>query len=65
MGLKEIKRKGETILKRKNGNILAYFGETICYKGAGFYICNNISDRILEIKRISERIAVLKIKINQ
>ncbi len=31
----------------------------------GFYINKRISDRILEIKGITERIAVLKLKINQ
>ncbi len=65
IGISEIKRKGEQIIQRKNGNMFYYFGSTKGYRGVGFYINKRILNQIVEIKGISERIALLKIHYNK
>lgn len=64
LGLAEVRRTGEQLIKRTNGNLLYYYGTTKGYRGVGFYINRSITDRIVEVKGITERVAVLKLKIN-
>lgn len=40
IGLSETKKRGEGLLKRKNGNLFYYIGESP-YRGVGFYIIRN------------------------
>lgn len=61
--LLEMRKRGENLVKRKNGNYLYYYGETKGYRGIGFYIRGELWKNVIEVKRISERIGVLKIKI--
>ncbi len=55
---------GEKLIRKKNGDYFYCFGETKGYRGVGFLIKSNITNQILEIKEISERMRLLKIKIN-
>lgn len=64
LGLSEIRREGESIVKRKNGNILFYYGNTKGHKGVGFYIHKRCVKNVTEIRGISERIALIKIKLS-
>lgn len=54
-------RKGENLIRRKNGNYFYHFGETKGQRGIGFYVKGNIWDKIGEIESINERIELLKI----
>ncbi|MBP1527199.1 MAG: hypothetical protein H9Q66_04685 [Spiroplasma ixodetis] len=65
IGLAEVRRKGEGLIRRKNGNYLYYFGETKGYKGIGFYINHRIWNKVIEIKRSTERIGIIKIEIEK
>ena len=65
IGLSEIKRCGERMIVRNNGNVFYYYGETIGYRGVGFYISNRLVNHISEIKGVSERIACLKMKVDK
>ncbi len=64
IGLSEIRTVGEKLIRKKNGDYFYCFGETKGYRGVGFLIKSNITNQILEIKGISERMCLLKIKIN-
>jgi exonuclease III len=61
VGLSEVRRIGENLIKRKNGNYFYYFGETKGYRGVGFYINAKIWNKVYEIKSVNERICTLKI----
>lgn len=65
VGLAEVRRKGNELIQRKNGNYLYYSGETKGYKGVGFYINARIWKKIKEIKQVNERICVLKLEIER
>ena len=65
VGISETKREGEKIIKTSNGNIWFYFGCTKGYRGVGFYINKKVTNKISEMKGISERIAFLKVQINK
>jgi len=43
LGLSEIRREGEQLLKRHDGNVFYYYGHTKGFRGVGFYI-NKRSD---------------------
>ncbi len=53
-----------SVKKEKNSNLFYYFGTTVG-SGGGGYIKKHIADRITEIKCISERIVVAKIKLEK
>lgn len=61
----EIRKKGEGLFRRKNGNHFYYFGETKGYKGVGFIVNETEWDKISEIKGINEQIWVLKTGLRQ
>ncbi len=63
LGISEIRRLGENIIKTKNGNIFYYKGETKGQKGVGFLISGSLERNIQEIKGYTERLATLEIKI--
>lgn len=63
IGLAEVRREGESLVKRKNGNYMYYYGETKGYRGVGFYVKGELEKDIIEIKSVSERVGVLKIRI--
>ncbi len=68
IGISKIRREGEKLCKRKNGNIgnlFYYFGQTKGYREVGFYIHKKCGEKIVEIKEISERVAVLKLDMNR
>lgn len=62
VGLSEVRREGENLVRRKNGNYFHYFGETKGQKGIGFYIKETTWKRVYEIKGINERIGVIKLE---
>ena len=61
VGLSEVRKEGENLVKRKNGNYFYYFGETKGQKGIGFYVRGDIWNKVYEIKGINERIGLIKI----
>ena len=64
IGLSEIRRTGESIIEKENGNLLSYVGQTRGQKGVGFLIHKDAKKYIQEIVGISERISVLKLNPN-
>lgn len=64
IGLSEVKRKGTNLVRRNNGSYFFYHGSTAGYRGVGFYINKRLVNRVVEIKGVTERIAVLKLKLN-
>jgi hypothetical protein len=62
LGLCELRKEGGNIIKRANGNILYYYGKA-GHKGVGFLVNKDYKHNIGELSGISERIAVLKLKI--
>jgi len=65
IGISEIRREGEKLERKVNGNLFYYYGETRGYRGTGFYIHKNVTNRVLKVKGISERISILKLKIQE
>ncbi len=64
-GLAEMRGEGERLWLKRNGNQLYYFGETKSYRGLEFYIKKEVTKQIIKFRGITERIAVLKLKINK
>jgi len=65
LGLSEVRKMGEGLIKRSNGNYFYYYGTTKGYRGVGFYIKKEIMERVTKVKAISERICMLKIKVDE
>ncbi len=63
VGLAEVRKMGEGLLKRTN-NYFYYKGETKGYRGVGFYIKKEVFSKITKVKAISERITVLKLRVD-
>lgn len=63
IGISEMRRFGEGIQDRGN-YILHYIGETPGLYGVGFMVRKNLADNIEELRGISERIAILNIKLS-
>ena len=64
IGLSEVRREGENLIRRRNGNFFYYYGETKGYRGIGFYVKEDLGKDIIEVKGITERVGILKIKID-
>lgn len=64
-GLSEVRRYGEKLVKRNNGNWFYYVGESKGYQGVGFYIHKKWTDRVIEIKGVNERLAILKLQLEE
>ncbi len=64
IGISEVRRMGEKLLERKTGNYFYYYGTTKGYRGIGFYISKKLKDRVVQIRGISERIGLLKLKLD-
>ena len=62
LGVCEIRRLGESIIEKNNGNLFCYIGQTKGQKGVGFLIKKHIKPSVKEIIGVSERIVVLKLK---
>ena len=62
IGLCEIRRLGEAIIEKDNGDIFCYKGETKGQRGVGFLIKNKLKHMITEIVGVSERIMILKLE---
>ena len=65
IGLSEVRKMGEKLIKRKNNNYLYFFGETIGYRGTGFYINRRIIDIIIKIEGVTERISLMKVELSR
>ena len=61
----EIRRSGEAIVDRHNGDIFCYKGQTKGQRGVGFIIKKEIIHMVQEIRGISERIMVLTLQTNK
>jgi exonuclease III len=59
-GLSEVRKLGEGIIEKTNGNVLCYIGKTKGQKGVGFLVHKDIKHCIQEFKGISDRTALLK-----
>lgn len=65
IGLCEIRKTGEAIIEKKNGDLFSYIGETKGQKGVGFIIHKKFKNTIEDIVGISERICVLTLKLGR
>lgn len=65
LGLSEIKRVGDKIIKTKNGNLFCFIGTTPGMRGVGFIVDKKWGDNLLEYRGISDRLALLKIKLDK
>lgn len=59
LGISEMRKYGEAIIERTNGDILSYIGETKGQKGVAFIVHKYLKPNIQEIIGISKRIAIL------
>jgi len=64
-GLAEVRRNGEKIIITKNGNLLYHIGDNSGQKGVGFIVKKEPKDKILEVRGISNRIALIKTEIGK
>ena len=65
MGLSEIKREGEKIIKLKEGGILCYKGNEIGQRGVGFWISSKVEKSLHEFQAIDDRIALIKLELKR
>jgi exonuclease III len=65
LGLCELRKEGENIIERANGNILYYYGKAGGQKGVGLVVNKDYKHNIEELSGISKRIAILKLKIDK
>ncbi len=61
-GAAEVRKLGENLQIRENGNYLFYSGQSRGYRSTGFYIHKRWVERVTEIKGILERISLLKLE---
>ncbi len=54
IGLLEVRREGEKLIRRFNNNYFYYFGSTKGYRGMGFYVNKSLVPKIIEIKAFSD-----------
>ena len=64
IGLSEIRKIGEQIITRENGNLFYYLGENKGRNGVGFMVKKNVRKYVTEIKGVNDRIAILKLEIS-
>lgn len=65
IGLGEIRKLGENIVEKRNGNLLYYIGKTKGQKGVGFLVHKHLKHQIQEFIGVSDRIAALKLEIDK
>lgn len=58
LGISEIKRAGENILKTKKGNLFCHFGKTPGQKGVGVLISQKWGGKLIAFEGITERLAL-------
>ena len=64
IGLSEVRKIGENIIEKTNGDILYYVGKTKGQKGVGFLVHKRYKHQIKEFIGISERIALLRMEVS-
>ena len=65
VGISEVRREGEKMERKTNGNYFYYFGETRGHRGTGFFIKNSITNKVIAVKGITERISLVKLEIEK
>ena len=66
LGIAEVRRAGNELIHRKNGDYLYFYGETKGYRSVGFLVKEKLWNKIKEIKQVNERIiCVLKLEIEE
>lgn len=60
LGISEIRRIGENLIKTKNQNLFCYYGDRLGQGGVGFLINCKWVNKLILFKGISERIALAK-----
>lgn len=66
IGLSEVRRNGEDLIKLNSGNLLYYRGyDDSSYGGVGFLIIGNLASLIQEVKSISTCVCFLTIYFNK
>jgi exonuclease III len=63
IGISEIRREGEAIMEKSNNYIFYYSGKKQGKNGVGFWVKSNLKEHIQEFTGISDRIAMLTIKL--
>ena len=64
MGMSEVRKVGEGIMVKQNGDLFSYIGANTSHKGVGFIINAALKDYVTMIEGITERITVLKLKVD-
>ena len=65
IGLAETRRRGESIQRMASGNVLYTIGTADkCLSGVGFLVNKHLADNIVEFRGVSDRVAMIVIKIN-
>lgn len=65
IGLAETRISGEKLVRKKNGNLFYFYGETKGYRGVGFFVKQKLTKDIIVIRGVSERICYLKLKVQK
>lgn len=65
VGVSEVRIFGESIIEQVDGALFSYVGKTKGLYGVGFLIKKQWKTNIVEIKNFTERITLLKMKINK
>lgn len=65
IGLSEVRRKGESLLELKSGNLFYYYGVKQGIHGVGFLINTHVKKYVTNICHTSERVICLDLKINR
>lgn len=66
IGLSEVKRKDESQIQLKSGNLFYFKGsDGFSHRGVGFLVNKNILNNVTDISGVSDRLAKLTLKINE
>ncbi len=63
IGLSEIKRLGNQIIRTKNDNLFCYKGEVAGQRGIGFIISKKWVENVVEFEGVNDRIAILRLNL--
>ncbi len=63
--MSETRSFGEKLIKKRDSHYFFHSSPTKGFRGAGFYINKKGTSKITEIKSISDRISILKIKLEK
>ena len=63
LGISEVRRPIETLRTTNRSNLIAHSNSTDGQRGVGFIIQKHLIDNVIEFRSISDRLAILKLKL--